>query len=392
MELVYNAKQLSVGQDVSSKIMNFLSDYYQNIDKNITKMINDSYDSKVDLSDTLSIDGFKGIFDDINRFLDESNKLACKQALLIDQYNRGGFNSYISSANEMLKSELYANSNLVNPDTGAKVLATVGMGVFKFGEGFFGFFEDIGDAVLTAGSFVSRLAGNKELSDDLNNFSQIDISQGLFENNAAFQWISDNSYFDKDSKYANGCKFLGKLAGAYVTGRGVSKLYSVFNKGQAAEELAASATKVASRTTKGIDAIRTEEINVRNQMKNGSGFRSSLINGTIVTAATLGLTKFVSSPASKAIGQKLASTGFGTAVSVLDNKISDTLSTGAKNMLGKSANIFAKTVVNDFKIQTTDLVSNDGNIKTTNDQVAETASKAGIDIIYETSKEVLTSP
>ena len=60
--------------------------------------------------------------------------------------------------------------------------------------------------------------------------------------------------------------------------------------------------------------------------------------------------------------------------------------------MGKSANIFAKTVVNDFKIQTTDLVSNDGNIKTTNDQVAETASKAGIDIIYETSKEVLTSP
>lgn len=389
MELVYDANQLSVGQDISSKITIFLDDYYQSVEEQFTKIIRNSYECKVDLSDTLSVDGFKGIFDDINRYLEDSDKLACKQASLIDQYNRGDFNSYTTSAASILKSEIYANSNLVNPDASTKVFATVGMGAFKFGEGFVGFFEDLGDAVLTAGSFVSRFAGNKELSDNLNNIVQIDVSKNIFENNAAFQWINDNSYFDKDSKYANGCKFLGKLAGAYVTGRGVSKLYSTFNKEKAAEELAASAAKVSSRTTKGLDIVRNEEIIVRNQMKNGSGFRSSLINGTVVTAATFGLTKFVSAPASKAIGEKIASTGLGTVVSVVDNKIDETFSTGAKNIMGKTANIFAKTVVNDIKNQTTDLVSNDGNIKTKDDQVVETVSKTGIDLVYKTGVEII---
>ena len=47
-----------------------------------------------------------------------------------------------------LKHCLYSNSNSINPNVGTRVVATVGMGVFKFGEGFFEFFEDIGDCVV----------------------------------------------------------------------------------------------------------------------------------------------------------------------------------------------------------------------------------------------------
>ena len=106
MELVYNPNQLSVGQDISSKITIFLDDYYQNVEKEFTKIINDSYKSKVDLSDTLAVDGFKGIFDGINRYLDKLNSNFNVYSSLLSQYNdlANEYNSLVKQYNSLIGS------------------------------------------------------------------------------------------------------------------------------------------------------------------------------------------------------------------------------------------------------------------------------------------------
>ena len=106
MELVYNPNQLSVGQDISSKITIFLDDYYQNVEKEFTKIINDSYKSKVDLSDTLAVDGFKGIFDGINQYLDKLYSNFNAYSSLLSQYNdlANEYNSLVKQYNSLIGS------------------------------------------------------------------------------------------------------------------------------------------------------------------------------------------------------------------------------------------------------------------------------------------------
>ena len=110
------------------------------------------------------------------------------------------------------------------PSDAARVLATFGMGAYKFGEGFTAFFEGIADGTISLAGAGLMFLGDEENAKKLQEMAGFNFAQDLWENNDAFKWLNRNSFFDKNSVFAKACYAAGEATGAALTAKGISSL------------------------------------------------------------------------------------------------------------------------------------------------------------------------
>lgn len=397
--LEYHKDQLQVGNEIISNISNSITDFRADIDVNVERVKSAALKFKVNLGETIQIDKIDEIFTCIDDNLEATSEVAIMQSDLVEKFNSGELkntlNEQFVSDFSFLKHCLYTNSNSINPNVGTRVVATVGMGVFKFGEGFFEFFEDIGDCAVLVGSGVVSLVGFDSLSKKLSASAAEDKVATFVENTDAFEWINDNSYFDKDSHYANIWKLAGKATGAVATGKVVSLGFGKLGAQGVSKfsNLSDDVLKTVSEgTAKYGSTTSTFGSNVTSNLQQGHSLKSSVAYGGLTTATSLGIAKGVTAPVSKAVSDKIVNTSsdkfFGKA---LDGVGSFANKTGQKaenifpSKFVSNTKSFADTALNstvrEGKTTVTDnMVHDDGNVKTTEDVAVSYGVGTSIDI------------
>ncbi len=394
----FNKEQLKIGEEVLEDINNNIDSYEESLDNSLDKIKEAGKAYKVNLENTIVISGLAEGLETMRDDLVNINALAAKQYDLLEQYQRGdldvtAFKLHMSP--EMyLKKTAYGLTNLVNPDVGTKVIATSAMGIFKFGEGFLEFFEDIGDAAITIGAGVTSLLGFKSASKSMKQFAKKTIATNFVENNKAFDWINRNSYFDKDSTYAHFFKFGGKITGAIVTGRVASSLYMAHannaSKVLKTKEIATNAKKISSRTSKITNLLSAQGSNVTSSLRSGNNLKNSLAAGTLASTLTWGISKGITAPLSTAAGEKLANTGVGTVINKADKKATEIFGKEAKETVGEIGQTAVDTSVRTGKKETTGhLVGNEGNEKSNEDKAAEYAANTTIDVAKKSAEKTI---
>ena len=395
----FNEEQLKIGEEVVKDINNNINSYEESLDNDLDKVKSAGKAYKVNLENTIVISGLAEGLETMRDDLVNMNALAAKQYDLLEQYQNGelateAFKAHMSPE-AYLNKMAFGMSNAVNPDVGTKVAATAAMGIFKFGEGFLEFFEDIGDAAITVGAGVTSLLGFKSASKSMKQFAKKTLATNFVENNKAFEWIHRNSYFDKDSTYSHFFKFGGKITGAIVTGKVASSLYTAHaanasSKVLKAKDIATNAKKISTRTTKVTNLLSAQGSNVTSSLRSGRSLKFSLADGTVTSALTWGLSKGVTTPISNAAGEKIAETQVGTMINKADQKATDIFGQEVKDTVGEVSKTAVDTTVRTGKKETTGhLVGNEGNEKSTEDQAAEYAANTSIDVAKNSAEKTI---
>ena len=248
------------------------------------------------------------------------------------------------------------SNNKVYPDTATRVLATIGMGVAKFAEGFLSFFENIGDGVVSLGAGVMSLFGADDIAKKMKDFAARDLSTEFIENNSAFEWLNEASYFDKDSAFAKVCKFAGKATAAAVTSSAACKIGTKLMESKKGLEVATQfgekAGKIVDKST-GIFGDAGEKLT--EELGKGKSFKSAIVTTATTLAVDEGLGKLADVGIHEPIAEKVS------------GKIADTvLDKGYKKVKEKSAKIFSEGVVD-----TTEDIVKDGVKKNTTGRVKD---------------------
>ncbi len=331
----YDERQLDVGRHVVVQI--------ENSSENLKSTIQESFDSikaaakqyKVNLDGTVDASIIDTTISDFNEYLDQTSQLATIQAGFLQDYESGALASEaiykMTSADELLRRKIASSNNELHPDALTRLGATVGLGVSMFGEGFIGFFEDIGDAALCLGSGVTSVLGFKGASEQLKSYSDYEFSKNLIEENDYFRQLNKNSYFDKNSAYANICKGVGKATAAAVTTRVASKMlaHHLSNTGKVANvteettqaEYAKQAFRQAKSTVKKVDETRKvvqEEVeNVSDHVGRGESIPEALVTGTTQTAGNHFVDKYITKPITEKTADAVLNTNTGQRVDEL---------------------------------------------------------------------------
>ncbi len=385
-----NKGQLQVGEKVVNKINDSIKSYKEELDADLDAIKDAGKSYKVNLDSTIVISGLLEGFSTMQDDLASMDALAAKQFDLVEKYESGDLKQAADqlhmSEDQFLVNQAFGMSNQVNPNTLSRVGATIGMGIFKFGEGFTEFFEDIGDCAITLGAGVTSLLGFKDTAKSMKDFAKRDLAVELFENNEAFDWINRNSYFDKDSTYAKFFKFGGKVTAAIVTGKVASNIYmsraSSATKSLDAAQLAEKASKVSSKASKITNMLSSHGSNVTSNLQSGYDLKTSWALGTAATGTSWLLAKGVTNPLSERVGNKLAETELGSAINRVDQKAAEVFGKETKDAVGEFGKNAIDTTVKTGKKETTgNLVGNDGNEKSLEDKEAEYAANATIDTV-----------
>lgn len=361
----YNPSQLSIGQEKCGNIINNVNKVYSNFKSDVSEIVKAAKEFKLDVSSCLTFDLFSENIEGCVSKLRETSELAAQQSNLVNEYQRGEFGY---NGDTVLVSQLNLNVNNVNNTSTEKVRATILMGAFKFGEGFVEFFEGIGDCALSATGAVCGVFGYETAREKLKSIAKKDVAVDLFENNSTFEWINENSYFDKDSHFANICKLAGTATGAIVTGKVTTKVgASLFKKEKAA--------KIINKVGMTMEA---EGTNVANNLKDGMSLKSSFALGTMATVAGLGLESKVSNPIGEAIGNTFTNSSLGSKASSVMTKATDVFGEkgveATKTVVKKMASVSTSEMKND----TSDVVR-DGYEESYVDALAECTVDTGID-------------
>ena len=395
MELDFDKSQLTKGQVVVQDINNSIDSFEKDLDNAIKEIKNAAKAYKVNLGDTIVVSGLQDDFKNMRNDLIAINELSEKQFDLAEKYEKGALDEaalqFGVTVDQYFRDEAFKLSNYTNPDEVTKVGATIGMGVFKFGEGFLEFFEDIGDCAITIGAGAASIFGARDTAKSWKDFAKQDLAVNLVENNKAFEWINKNSYFDKDSTFATAFKIGGKATGALVTGKVLSSAY-IAHTSRAADVLVSAdkVSKVSKRATEVSNILSTQGANVTSNLKSGQGIRSALLYGTIASGVGLGLTKGVSNPVGEKIGEKMANTPVKEVVQKVDEKATDVFGSEAKDAVGKLSQSAVNTSVSTGKKETTgNLISGDGNEKSLEDEEAKYAANTGIDATKKAGEKTL---
>ena len=272
---------------------------------------------------------------------------------------------------QILLSILGASANNSKPNAIVKTVYTDLMGRAMLGEGFLSFFEDVGDCAIVLGSGVAGFFDKKK-SQEMRIFASKNLSKDLFENNSTFEKINKYSYFDKDSVYAAVFKLGGKAA-AVIVGSVASKAVSSFTK--------AKSTVVASN-------ISTFGSDTRENLSRGMGLKSSLMFAGASLATTQAVNKFLSPALASKVGETVADTKVGNVIRGADAVASSVFGSNIDNV----KNVVQTAVdysIKETKSKTGNLVSGDGNEKTTNDAVVQDAANLGIDTAKITGEQVI---
>lgn len=387
MAIKSNLEQLNVGLAEIADIKKSCNNYTSSIDDVVKSVKNVSKEYKVNLDDTIKIDGITEAFEYIEFSLEDSKSLAIKQHDLVKAYNAGDYSMLTmfdgASPDDAIKALLLGNQALLNPSVATKVIATAGMGIFKGVEGFFDFFEDMGDCVVIAGSGFMSLIGNKKVAKEWAEYAAINHINNAIESSELFKTVDRYSYFDKDSTYANMWKLAGAGVGAVVFGSFASSIYFAHRAktvGTAVSSVSKNAGKVSGLTTNVGSSASTFGSNVSTNLQQGYSFDKAVMYSAVVTGTTLGLSSGVSAPIGKKIADKLNTSVVGKGLEMVDTKASELFS---KEVVETSKSITRNATdlgSRQIKSSTGDLASDDGNQRSVEDMTLEVSAKQGVDL------------
>lgn len=302
ISLKCNSNQYSVGIQDAKDIDDAMDSYKEKIANVFKDVKSVAEDYKIELEDSIDMSDIEAKFDLYDEYISDISSTAKKMITLAENYsndpteeNKGYFLACYSS---------YFNSK--SNENNKRLLATIGMGAFKFGEGFLEFFEDFGDGAIVLGSGVVSLFGGKEgkkLSKKWREFAEEDLSVDLVEKNKAFETINEYSYFDKDSVYADVFKFGGKAAAAVVTGKVASRALSgITNVAEESSKFGKVAKVAGEHSNSIVNSTNNFASKTRDNLSKGYGLKKS----TLYAATGVAIDALVDKGSSK-LGTVIAS-------------------------------------------------------------------------------------
>ena len=277
ISLKCNSNQYNVGIQDAKDIDDAMDSYKEKIANVFKDVKSVAEDYKIELEDSIDMSDIEAKFNLYDEYISDISSTAKKMITLAENYSNdpteenksyflAGYSSYFNSK---------SNEN------NKRLFATIGMGAFKFGEGFLEFFEDFGDGAIVLGSGVVSLFGGKEgkkLSKKWREFAEKDLSVDLVEKNKAFETINEYSYFDKDSVYADVFKFGGKAAAAVVTGKVASRALSgITNVAEESSKFGKVAKVAGEHSDSIVNSTNSFASNTRDNLSKGYGLKKSVL-------------------------------------------------------------------------------------------------------------------
>lgn len=372
ISLKCNSNQYNVGIQDAKDIDDAMDSYKEKIANVFKDVKSVAEEYKIELEDSIDMSDIEAKFNLYDEYISDISSTAKKMITLAENYSNdpteenksyflAGYSSYFNSK---------SNEN------NKRLFATIGMGAFKFGEGFLEFFEDFGDGAIVLGSGVVSLFGGKEgkkLSKKWREFAEKDLSVDLVEKNKAFETINEYSYFDKDSVYADVFKFGGKAAAAVVTGKVASRALSGITNVAEESSKFGKVAKVAGEHSDGIvNSTNSFASNTRDNLSKGYGLKKSVL----YAATGVGIDALVDKGSSK----------LGTVIASHDRvkevvKGADTLAT---NLFKENTDVAKKAIE-----KTVDFSASEVEKKTElEDETADEEKNRGINAAKKTTKTV----
>lgn len=302
ISLKCNSNQYNVGIQDAKDIDDAMDSYKEKIANVFKDVKSVAEEYKIELEDSIDMSDIEAKFNLYDEYISDISSTAKKMITLAENYSNdpteenksyflAGYSSYFNSK---------SNEN------NKRLFATIGMGAFKFGEGFLEFFEDFGDGAIVLGSGVVSLFGGKEgkkLSKKWREFAEKDLSVDLVEKNKAFETINEYSYFDKDSVYADVFKFGGKAAAAVVTGKVASRALSgITNVAEESSKFGKVAKVAGEHSDSIVNSTNSFASNTRDNLSKGYGLKKSVL----YAATGVGIDALVDKGSSK-LGTVIAS-------------------------------------------------------------------------------------
>ena len=372
ISLKCNSNQYNVGIQDAKDIDDAMDSYKEKIANVFKDVKSVAEDYKIELEDSIDMSDIEAKFNLYDEYISDISSTAKKMITLAENYSNdpteenksyflAGYSSYFNSK---------SNEN------NKRLFATIGMGAFKFGEGFLEFFEDFGDGAIVLGSGVVSLFGGKEgkkLSKKWREFAEKDLSVDLVEKNKAFETINEYSYFDKDSVYADVFKFGGKAAAAVVTGKVASRALSgITNVAEESSKFGKVAKVAGEHSDRIVNSTNSFASNTRDNLSKGYGLKKSVL----YAATGVGIDALVDKGSSK----------LGTVIASHDRvkevvKGADTLAT---NLFKENTDVAKKAIE-----KTVDFSASEVEKKTElEDETADEEKNRGINAAKKTTKTV----
>ena len=372
ISLKCNSNQYNVGIQDAKDIDDAMDSYKEKITNVFKDVKSVAEEYKIELEDSIDMSDIEAKFDLYDEYISDISSTAKKMITLAENYSNdpteenksyflAGYSSYFNSK---------SNEN------NKRLFATIGMGAFKFGEGFLEFFEDFGDGAIVLGSGVVSLFGGKEgkkLSKKWREFVEKDLSVDLVEKNKAFETINEYSYFDKDSVYADVFKFGGKAAAAVVTGKVASRALSgITNVAEESSKFGKVAKVAGEHSDSIVNSTNSFASNTRDNLSKGYGLKKSVL----YAATGVGIDALVDKGSSK----------LGTVIASHDRvkevvKGADTLAT---NLFKENTDVAKKAIE-----KTVDFSASEVEKKTElEDETADEEKNRGINAAKKTTKTV----
>ena len=302
ISLKCNSNQYNIGIQDAKDIDDAMDSYKEKIANVFKDVKSVAEDYKIELEDSIDMSDIEAKFNLYDGYISDISSTAKKMITLAENYS----NDPTEENKEYFLACYSSYFNSKSNENNKRLLATIGMGAFKFGEGFLEFFEDFGDGAIVLGSGVVSLFGGKEgkkLSKKWREFAEEDLSVDLVEKNKAFETINEYSYFDKDSVYADVFKFGGKAAAAVVTGKVASRALSGITNAAEESSKFGKVAKVAGEHSDGIvNSTNSFASKTRDNLSKGYGLKKS----TLYAATGVAIDALVDKGSSK-LGTVIAS-------------------------------------------------------------------------------------
>ena len=372
ISLKCNSNQYNIGIQDAKDIDDAMDSYKEKIANVFKDVKSVAEDYKIELEDSIDMSDIEAKFNLYDGYISDISSTAKKMITLAENYS----NDPTEENKEYFLACYSSYFNSKSNENNKRLLATIGMGAFKFGEGFLEFFEDFGDGAIVLGSGVVSLFGGKEgkkLSKKWREFAEEDLSVDLVEKNKAFETINEYSYFDKDSVYADVFKFGGKAAAAVVTGKVASRALSGITNVAEESSKFGKVAKVAGEHSDGIvNSTNSFASKTRDNLSKGYGLKKSVL----YAATGVGIDALVDKGSSK----------LGTVIASHDRvkevvKGADTLAT---NLFKENTDVAKKAVE-----KTVDFSASEVEKKTElEDETADEEKNRGINAAKKTTKTV----
>ncbi len=372
MELIFNPEQLEIGEGIVSSIGENIDNVSSNIKKDFDNISQSAMEKKINLSETIQWSDFDTDISTLKNYLADIGNAAKYAAAACETYSNG---DQTEDDMNILLTHLKVSKNSAEPDGFTRFLYTGLMGGAMFTEGFMSFFEDIGDCFLLVGSGAVGLF-NKDLSDNIKSFASTNYSKSFIEDNELFEKINKNSYFDKDSMYADIFKFTGKAAAGITCGHVVAKWIG-------------SGTAAQASSVRNVGTIAgTFGSDTKDNLGRGMNLSDAMLFAGVGAVSTHIVDKYVSPNVSSKIADTISNTSVGTVISNVGSAASTFLGEGS-GAAKEGAKKVVEYSVKEAQTKTDNLISNDGNESTISDYAAQKVANKTMDVVKTVGEETI---